>query len=154
MKKILIPIPLILISLIVNPSSSNYVPKSTIKYISIDTAKYIGIPYVYGGNSLKGIDCSALVMRIYQDNNVWIARTSWQQSKMGRVVNFKDKRVGDVFVFKNRKNVKIGHVAIYIGNNKVLHAVSKGVKIDSIGNERWEKYYKERFVDVVRIGDD
>jgi len=143
---------MIIISLKVN--QSNYIPKSTIKYISVDATKYVGIPYVYGGNSLKGIDCSALTQRIYQDNEVWIARTSKLQSKMGKVVKFEDKRVGDILVFRNRSNSKIGHVAIYVGDNKILHAVSKGVKIDSIGNKRWEKYYKKRFVDVVRIGDD
>jgi hypothetical protein len=62
---------LLLIAAPINPYGY-VIPNSTIKLktFRIDTAKYVGIPYIYGGNSDKGMDCSALVMNIYKDNEI------------------------------------------------------------------------------------
>lgn len=77
-------------------------------------------PYVWGGNSLsQGVDCSGLVQQIYRGLGIQIPRTTWEQAKHGKRVSVNDIRPGDL-VFYN----KLGHVGIYVGNGKIVHAAN------------------------------
>ena len=78
---------------------------------------FVGNPYVWGGTSLtKGCDCSAFIMRIYEHFGVSIPRSSFfQQTAGAEVKNLEDAQPGDIICYKN-------HVAMYIGDDKILHA--------------------------------
>jgi soluble lytic murein transglycosylase-like protein len=94
--------------------------------------KYLGTKYVFGSTDpSKGLDCSALVQRAYQDLGIDLPRNSWQQAKVGtKVDSLKDAKPGDILAFDS----PVDHVAIYLGNNKMIAAPKPGdhVKIQSV----------------------
>ena len=90
--------------------------------------KFVGGPYVYGGNSLtRGTDCSGFTKLIYKKYGINLPRSAGAQSYKGRKIKLNDLMPGDL-VFSGY-NGKIGHVAIYIGNNKLVHALNSDVGI-------------------------
>ena len=87
-----------------------------------DAEKYLGVPYVLDGESTKGIDCSGLVQKTYKDLGITLPRTVHEQKLMGTAVpSLAQAQPGDLIVFKGG-----GHVAIYEGNNTVIHAPYPG----------------------------
>ncbi|GGN79240.1 hypothetical protein GCM10010112_53660 [Actinoplanes lobatus] len=94
--------------------------------------KYLGTPYVFGGTDPdKGLDCSALVQRAYQDLGVELPRNSWQQARAGRpVASLSEAKPGDILAF----NSPVDHVAIYLGDNRMIAAPKPGdhVKIQTV----------------------
>ncbi len=94
--------------------------------------KYLGTKYVFGSTDpSKGLDCSALVQRAYRDLGIELPRNSWQQAKAGtKVDSLKDAKPGDILAFDS----PVDHVAIYLGNNKMIAAPKPGdqVKIQSV----------------------
>jgi soluble lytic murein transglycosylase-like protein len=94
--------------------------------------KYLGTPYVFGGSEPgQGMDCSALVQRAYRDLGIELPRTSAQQARAGRpVASMADARPGDILAF----NSPVDHVAIYLGNNRMIAAPKPGdhVKIQTV----------------------
>jgi cell wall-associated NlpC family hydrolase len=121
------------------------------------TAKqFDGAPYQLGGDTKKGIDCSALVMLSYKNAGITLPRTSIEQSKAGESINIKDAQPGDLIFFKFKKsksNHPVNHVGIVTkveknGNIYFYHAsTSLGVTESSLA----ESYYKEVFVKIVRV---
>lgn len=102
------------------------------KQVAAYAQKFIGNPYRYGGTSLtNGTDCSGFTQSVYKHFGYSIPRTSKAQRSAGKKVSWSNKRAGDIICY-------YGHVAIYIGNNKVVHASSKktGIKITSPANYR------------------
>ncbi len=92
--------------------------------------KYIGVPYVWGGSSPSGFDCSGFTSYVYREAlGKEIGRTSYNQIGNGKKVTFADAKVGDVLVFFG-----VSHVGIYLGNGEFIHAPKPGdqVKISSI----------------------
>ena len=99
----------------------------------VDSAKkYLGTPYVFGSTDpAQGLDCSALVQRAYKDLGIDLPRTSREQAKAGtKVDSLKEARPGDILAFDK----PVDHVAIYIGDNKMIAAPKPGdrVKIQSV----------------------
>ncbi|MDO5292556.1 MAG: C40 family peptidase [bacterium] len=92
--------------------------------------KYRGARYVWGGTSLKrGVDCSGFVQAVYKKMGYKLPRTSRQQSQKGKKVSAKNLQKGDLLFYGSGRS--ISHVAMYIGNNKIIHASNPrdGVKI-------------------------
>jgi len=108
---------------------------------------FLGAPYRMGGFSVTGIDCSGFVKKIYQFFNIDLPRTAFEQSRVGMRVSRQELAEGDLLFFNTRKDV--GHVGIYIGNNKFVHACSrkKGVRVDNLNTP----YYDRRFIRAVRL---
>ncbi|OGP84648.1 MAG: hypothetical protein A2V87_04075 [Deltaproteobacteria bacterium RBG_16_58_17] len=108
---------------------------------------FLGAPYRLGGFSMRGIDCSGLVKKIYEAFNIDLPRTAFEQSHVGMRVSRSELVEGDLLFFNTRRS--FGHVGIYIGNGKFLHAASRkrGVRVDSLN----EPYYNRRFVRAVRL---
>jgi hypothetical protein len=104
-----------------------------------------GTPYRLGGNSKKGIDCSAFVQNVYHDGfNITLPRTTKTQVNKGYLVYKNQLRVGDLIFFKTGWRTR--HVGIYIGNNEFIHAsTSQGVITSSLDNVYWKnKYWQAR----------
>jgi len=112
---------------------------------------FMGAPYRFGGMSLKGIDCSAFVKRVYSFFDITLPRTAREQAKVGQRVSRDELTVGDL-VFFNTRRYYISHVGIYIGDDQFVHASSgrsKEVRINSLN----EPYYNKRFVQATRLKD-
>ena len=89
---------------------------------------FVGNPYVYGGNSLtNGTDCSGFTKLIYAKYGISLPRTAFDQSYSGTRVGLANIMPGDL-VFSGYDGL-VGHVAIYIGNNKLVHALNSNVGI-------------------------
>lgn len=105
--------------------------------------KFLGNRYVYGGSSLKhGTDCSGFVMRIYQHFGYRLSRSSAAQSTNGKKISRSKLKPGDLLFYK--RGGRIGHVSMYIGNNKVIHASNEkdGIKISSIRYRKACRYVR------------
>lgn len=90
--------------------------------------QFVGNPYVYGGNSLtNGTDCSGFTKLIYSKYGISLPRSAPAQSYSGTSVGLDNIMPGDL-VFSGYDG-QIGHVAIYIGNNKLVHALNSKVGI-------------------------
>lgn len=110
---------------------------------------FLGAPYRFGGSSVRGLDCSAFVKKIYAFFNVSLPRTAREQASVGKRISRSDLEVGDLVFFNTRRRA-FGHVGIYIGNNEFVHASagrSKAVKVDTLD----KPYYDKRFVKAVRL---
>ncbi len=108
---------------------------------------FLGAPYRLGGSSVKGLDCSGFVKKIYQFFNIDLPRTAFEQSHIGLRVARNELIEGDLLFFNTRR--KLGHVGIYIGNNEFVHASSRkrGVRVDNLNTP----YFDKRFVKAVRL---
>lgn len=92
--------------------------------------QFEGNPYVMGGTSLtNGTDCSGFTQSVFKSKGIKIPRTSKEQAKSGKDVPLKNIKPGDLIFYT--KNGEINHVALYIGNKKVIHASNpeSGIKI-------------------------
>ncbi|MCI5874749.1 MAG: NlpC/P60 family protein [Clostridiales bacterium] len=79
-------------------------------------SQFLGNPYVLGGTSLtEGTDCSYYVMAVYQHFGISVPRTSYGQRTCGQAVSYENAKPGDIICYS-------GHVAIYIGDGKIIHA--------------------------------
>lgn len=102
---------------------------------------WIGKPYRFGGESKKGIDCSALTKELYNKVfEIYIPRNSLQQYRYVQSINKNDLQTGDLVFFKI-KSKSITHVGIYLGDNKFIQSSKAGVNIASLEQEYWSKYY-------------
>jgi peptidoglycan DL-endopeptidase CwlO len=108
-----------------NESSKNTSNVSSIKKEIITYAlKFVGNRYVWGGTSLtRGADCSGFTQAIYADFGYYIPRVSRDQAYAGRKVDIDDRQPGDLIFFANSRGV-VNHVAMYIGNDMIVHAAN------------------------------
>jgi len=98
------------------------------------------VKYRFGGNSKKGIDCSAFTQRIYKEKfDIKIPRSTRTQVKVGRKVAKSDLEVGDLIFFKTGKVDR--HVGVYMGNGDFMHASIKGVKFSKVDKPFYKKAY-------------
>lgn len=109
---------------------------------------YLGVPYKFGGSSLRGIDCSAYVQRVFRYFSIDLPRTAREQFKAGVKISKRELRIGDLLFFKTYARYP-SHVGIYIGEGKMIHASSrsKKVTISSIN----DPYYVRRYIGAVRL---
>lgn len=111
---------------------------------------FLGVPYVYGGTSAKGFDCSGFVYFLYKEMGVTLNRVAAGQMTNGKWVSLDEIQPGDIVGFKN-SNGYVNHVGIYVGNGMMIHAPQTGdvVKYTSIV----EGNYAGRIAGVRRIFD-
>lgn len=111
----------------------------------IDAAcSWIGVPYRYGGNTKSGVDCSGLVCMAFDTGaGVKLPRSSREQAKFCKKINKNSARPGDLFFFASRKGGNtINHVALYLGNDRIVHSTtSKGVIISSLSEDYWVAHF-------------
>jgi len=115
--------------------------------------QYLGTPYKFGSSTstTRTFDCSSFTKHVYSKVGVYLPRVSRDQAKRGFRVSKSNLRKGDLVFFKANQyttSTRITHVAIYAGNNRILHTYGKpGVTFSTFRGTSWEK----RFVTARRV---
>ncbi|AEV67123.1 C40 family peptidase [Acetivibrio clariflavus] len=130
---------------IVGPVTSRLIKEDLI----VQKAKsYMEVPYVWGGTSPSGFDCSGFTHYVMLKNNITIPRTSSTQYNSGYWVSKSQLKKGDLVFFTTYKSGP-SHVGIYIGNNQFIHASSGAGKV-TISNLN-STYYAQRYIGAKRV---
>lgn len=103
------------------------------------------VPYVYGGNSKQGIDCSRFTQRIYKEVfDKTIPNVSWKQWKATKRVNRDSLQTGDLVFFRSKISPSGWHVGLYLWNNLFIHAANRkeDIIISNLDEENYKLNYK------------
>ena len=145
-------------SSLLNTISSIRDKNYSIKNLLKNAHSLIGIPYLWGGTSSKGFDCSGYTKSVYLMNGYILPRDASQQVKEGILIDNKkdwnNLQTGDLMFFGYYKGEKrrIDHVAIWLGDGYFIQA-SKNVRINSVYPDRsdYDKYHMEKYMESRRI---
>ena len=140
-------------SISMGEGSAESISSETTEAIIAQAEKLLGVPYLWGGMSAKGVDCSGLVRISHIMNGILLPRNASQQVKCGERVELDNLARGDLVFFGTpataEKPMRITHVGIYLGGNKIIHS-SHRVRINSLipGDE---DYYENSHMLVAAI---
>lgn len=108
-----------------------------------------GVPYVLGGTSPRGFDCSGFTQYVYRQNGISIPRTCEGQIGAGLIVAKEDLQCGDLILFTrtNHPTALVTHVGMYLGGGKLIHAGSGGITVVELES----RYFSEHYLCARRI---
>ncbi|MDG1351399.1 MAG: C40 family peptidase [Crocinitomicaceae bacterium] len=116
--------------------------------------QFMGVPYVWGGMSPSGFDCSGFINYVFRGFGFSLTRTSYGMAELGTTVSLKDLEPGDLMFFKarNLNSRQVGHVALVVdttdGIIQFIHAARTGIRIDTFNNH---SYYVPRYIKSKRL---
>jgi cell wall-associated NlpC family hydrolase len=155
--KLLVTIALVFFTFRFEAQSTNVksgtTPNSNADEIINFAKTFLGVPYVYGGASPAGFDCSGFIQYVFKEFGFSLARTAGAQSLFGMDVTLNELQPGDLLYFKGRNvnSTSIGHVGMVtaVANGKVefIHAAGKSVKMEVLNKN---SYYVPRFIKARR----
>lgn len=129
------------------PVSRGDATTSIARRITACALRYTGTPYVFGGTTPGGFDCSGYVRYVFAQMGVYLPRCADEQYQVGRSVSYSSLQTGDLVFFETYTS-GASHVGIYLGNGKFVHASSsQGVRVDSLGSS----YYSSRYLGARRV---
>ena len=107
-----------------------------------DAKKHLGTPYLWGGSSPSGFDCSGFVQYVLKQSGITLPRTTSEQVTVGKSISKSELLPGDLVFLQNTYRTGVSHVGIYIGDGKMIHASSsKGVTISDLSTSYYTKHY-------------
>ena len=122
-------------------TDTNTAQAASVSDLTATASKYIGVPYVYGGTTARGLDCSGFTQLVFKQLGYSINRTAAAQYKQGTAVSKANLQAGDL-VFFNTLGGGVSHVGISLGGSKFIHAGSStGVTTADIDSSYWAKKY-------------
>lgn len=110
-------------------------------------AQYLGVPYVHGGQSPSGFDCSGFTSYLYGRLGFQLHRVDNDQLQDGFIISKGEIQPGDLLFFNDGSGVVTSHVGIYAGNNQILHAGGRGITLASLDLA----YFANNFVCARRV---
>lgn len=124
------------------PEGPLFLDKSKVSSIIASAKKQIGVPYVYGGTTPKGFDCSGFLQYVFAQNGFKIPRLADDQYALGKKTTSRSQLEQGDLVFFATEGKDVSHCGIYLGNNQFIHASSsKGIRIDSLDDVYWKPRY-------------
>ncbi|HOT89026.1 MAG TPA: C40 family peptidase [Bacteroidales bacterium] len=130
----------------VRPSKEDVTPEK----ITENAYMYLDAPYLWGGRSPFGIDCSGLVQMTYKLSGIKLPRDAGQQASCGTTINLlSEAQAGDLAFFDNEEGI-ITHVGIILPNNQIIHASGR-VRVDSLDHEGIYNVKKKQYSHKLRL---
>ena len=115
-------------------------------HITQTALRYLGVPYMWGGTSFSGVDCSGFVQSVFAKNGIDLPRMADEQFAIGRRVATSFLMPGDLVFFETYTS-GASHVGIYLGHGRFIHASTRGVVIDALSMS----YYSSRYLGARRL---
>jgi peptidoglycan DL-endopeptidase LytE len=115
-------------------------------HITRTAMRYLGVPYMWGGTSYSGVDCSGFVQSVFAKNGIELQRMADEQFAIGRRIAMGFLMPGDLVFFETYTS-GASHVGIYLGHGRFIHASTRGVVIDALRMD----YYASRYIGARRL---
>lgn len=128
----------------ISPSASalNGTGSSVRQTIAANAKKLLGTPYLWGGTTPKGFDCSGFVQYVMMQSGISLPRTTSEQVTVGKAISKGELQIGDLVFLQNTYRTDVSHVGIYIGDGKMIHASSsKGVTVSDLSTSYYTQHY-------------